>query len=37
LPFEWTGNLALRVQYGYGSTYGYIAWDPKAGKWVKSR
>jgi len=32
-PFEWIGNLALRVQYGYGSTYGYIVWDPKVGKW----
>jgi hypothetical protein len=32
-PFEWIGNLALKVQYGYGSTYGYILWDPRAGKW----
>jgi hypothetical protein len=37
LPFEWIGNLKLRVQYGNGSTYGYIVWDPKAWKWGTSR
>ena len=36
-PFEWIGNLTLRVRYGYGSTYGYIKWDLKAGKWRKSQ
>ena len=36
-PFEWIGNLKLRVQYGYGSTYGYIEWNPKEGKWRQSQ
>lgn len=35
-PFEWIGSLKLRVQYSYGPTYGYIAWDPKTWKWGTS-
>jgi hypothetical protein len=36
-PFDWIGDLALRVQYGSGSAYGYIVWDPKAGERRKSQ